>query len=207
MFQRLVPFEAAGRQNHALARGHDFLLSVTVDRRSRHPAVLDMEPVAAAGEHRFNAPVQAGLEQPPDQRLAPAAQVAVGPALQFHRIDHAAAATQRRLAQHHPRRGAVLEHPVPPWAERCKIEQFIVERPATLRLRARPVLIIVRIVGHHRQLDRVDPGQETVHLPRFGDKGLENRFVHFAMIERLEIGERLGGAVRLAFRGHLLVIG
>ena len=101
----------------------------------------------------------------------------------------------------------MAEDPILPVTQRRKIEQLIVQRSSAVRLRTRSLAIIIRIIGHHRQLERGDPGQEIVHLAGFGDKGSEHRFVHFAMVERPEIGERLGGAVRLALRGHLLVIG
>ena len=46
-----------------------------------------------------------------------------------------------------------------------------------------------------------------MHLPGFGDKGAEHLFIHLAMIERLKIGLRLVGAVGLALRCHLFMVG
>ena len=41
MFQRIVPFKAAGGQYHALPSGDRFLLSAAFDNRAGHPGMLD----------------------------------------------------------------------------------------------------------------------------------------------------------------------
>ena len=100
----------------------------------------------------------------------------------------------------------MFEYPVFPFAERIKIEQIVVKRPAT-GFRAGTILVIIRIVRHHRQPDRVDIAEEGEHLPGFGDKGLKHRMVHLAVVERQEIGQGFGGTVLFTLRRHLLVIG
>ena len=78
MFERIVPFESAGRQNHALARRDCLLLSVAINNCTGHPAFFDAQPVAAAPQHGLDTPFEAGPEQSPDQRLPPAAQILLG---------------------------------------------------------------------------------------------------------------------------------
>ena len=206
MFQLLIPFKSAGREDHSALRRDRLALAFMGKFGPGHPAILDQQPAALASQLRFDPAIEARPQKPPDQCLTKPAQIFIGPTLHFGLIDETRSSAKRRFAQHHPLDHAVIKDLVGPVAQLLEAEQIIVERPAAAGLGAGPIEVVIRVAFKDTEPQRIRLLQKRKRSRPFANKSRQHGGIHLAMIERAEIGQRSFVAIGQPGCFHLRII-